>query len=127
VIPVRCLLQLGQAALLCVGVCAMPVAAAQHLGHGDDPGVSIVRILAALLLIFALAALALYLGRGRMTRLRLWTPPDGRRIRVIETVRVAPGATLCLASLDDSEFLLAVTSSGATLIAESAIPRGNEA
>ena len=91
-------------------------AAAQKLGQGDDVGISIARLIAALLVIMVLAALALYFGRARLTRLRLWTGAQARRLTVLEVVRIAPGATLCLASLDDREFLLAVTPSGATVI-----------
>ena len=91
-------------------------AAAQKLGQGDDAGISIARLIAALLVILVLAALALYVGRARLTRLRFWTGAQARRLTVLEVVRIAPGATLCLASLDDREFLLAVTPNGATVI-----------
>lgn len=91
-------------------------AAAQKLGQGDDVGISIARLIATLLVILVLAALALYFGRARLTRLRFWTGAQARRLAVLEVARIAPGATLCLASLDEREFLLAVTSNGVTLI-----------
>lgn len=91
-------------------------AAAQKLGQGDEVGISIARLIAALLVILVLAALALFFGRARLTRLRFWTGAQARRLTVLEVVRIAPGATLCLASLDDREFLLAVTPNGATVI-----------
>lgn len=91
-------------------------AAAQKLGQGDDVDISIARLSAALLVILVLAALALYFGRARLTRLRFWTGAQAHRLTVLEVVRIAPGATLCLASLDDREFLVAVTPQGATVI-----------
>jgi flagellar biogenesis protein FliO len=91
-------------------------AVAQTLGQGDDTGVSLWRVLVSLLLIALIGAGALVTIKMRTGRLKLWELASDRRLRILEISRITPQSALCLVSLDDHEYMIAVTSGGATLI-----------
>jgi flagellar biogenesis protein FliO len=88
----------------------------QTLGQGDEVGISIWRVLASLLLILVIGAGALLVVRMRTGQLKLWQPAANRRLQICEISRITPQSALCLVTFDDHEYLIALTSGGATLI-----------
>ena len=103
------------------GAMAPVSALAQQLGRGDDTAISLWRVLIGVVLILTLGGTALYLGRGRMKGIVLWQKDSDRRLKVIETARMAPNTWLCLASCDGKECLLAITAHSVTLVNGSAL------
>jgi len=89
-------------------------AGAQRLGQGGGDEVSLWRVLAALIVCLALAvsgALALRrrMGGGMPLILR-----EGRRLELIESLRISHQVDLCLVRCDGREWLVAATPHGAT-------------
>ncbi|MEQ1540692.1 MAG: hypothetical protein ABL926_00405 [Novosphingobium sp.] len=84
-------------------------------------GISLVRVISALLLCLA-AAVGIVLalrarggkssaGLGKLTGIY-----RDHRIRIIESRRISPHCDVCLFSFDDEEFLIACGSAGPTLL-----------
>lgn len=117
--------RLGQSSLrafmLVSGVMVSTPLLAQQLGRGDDPAVSVWRVVLALVLILMLGGAALYIGRGRMSGIKLWQAGAYRRLNVIETSRMTPSSWLCLASCDGKEYLFAITANSVTFV-DHAVP-----
>jgi hypothetical protein len=90
--------------------------AAQTLGQGDDFGVPVGRIVASLVLLLVVGGGIILWARRNGTMPRLLTPARQRRLAMIETMRMTPQSALCLAAFDGNEYLIAVTSGGATLL-----------
>jgi flagellar biogenesis protein FliO len=92
---------------------------AQRLGQGTDDGVSAWRVVAALLLCMALAvagAFVLKSGAGR--GLLSWpSVKRGRRLHLVETLRVGQQVDLCIVTCDGRELLVASSAHGADLLA----------
>lgn len=102
-----------------VACCFAIPAAAQTLGHGVDDGISTWRVVLALLLCLALAVAIPFVLKTRLGGLRfprLSIPHQGRRLQVIESVRLNQHADLCLVRLDEAQFLVSVSSSGVRVI-----------
>ncbi len=118
------------ALLLCAGVAfvAPLPAAAQSLGGADDFAFPLVRLVLGLLactLVALITALALRrFMRGRATsgqnNLRGLFSPAARKIRVIESHRLSPTADVCMFACEDRQYLVVVSSAGATLLREQA-------
>jgi hypothetical protein len=114
--------------LFAVAAAALPVTAqAQQLGGGGAaPGVSLVRIVAALAVCIA-AAIGLALAiKGRKGELALRWPGrlahsfgGSRRIAVIEARRVSAFADICLIRCDQIEYLLVCGPSGQSVLRQS--------
>jgi flagellar biogenesis protein FliO len=91
-------------------------AAADTIGRQGDGGVSLWRVLAALLFCLLIAAGAAFAMRAR---LRGVLPPlkrEGRRLRLIENLRLSHQVDLCLIELDGHEIVVAATPHGASLL-----------
>lgn len=101
-------------------------AAAQQLGGGASPDVSLVRVFLALLVCLAVAVLALFLLRRRFAKKPRSLLPrltaSGSRIRTIESRRVAPQADVCIVECDGTEYLLLIAAGGTLLLRQSALP-----
>jgi flagellar biogenesis protein FliO len=91
-------------------------ARAQQLGHGSEVDVSGWRVLAGLGFILILVVGVFLVARVRPIHLTLWRSVSARRLKVIETTRLSPQATLCLASCDGKEYLIALTSGSVSVI-----------
>jgi flagellar biogenesis protein FliO len=91
-------------------------ARAQQLGHGSEVDVSGWRVLAGLGFILILVVGVFLVARLRPVHLTLWRSVSARRLKVIETTRLSPQATLCLASCDGKEYLIALTSGSVSVI-----------
>lgn len=90
-----------------------PPAFADRLGGGGDLGISLTRIVTALILCVMLAVLAALLlkrngGKIDLPALRrlMVRMPVARRIEVIETRRVSQHADVCLLRCDGREYLI---------------------
>jgi hypothetical protein len=99
-----------------ITTCASATAVAQQLGRGDDDGIALWRVFAGVAVVLILGGAALVFGKSRAIDLRLWTPVASRRIKVIETVRISPQSSLCLAAFDGREYLIALTPGSATVV-----------
>jgi len=107
-------------------VLAQPAFAhAGRLGGGGDLGISLTRIVTALLLCLMLAVLAAMLLKrsggkvdlGAIRRLLVRMPVQ-RRIDVIETRRVSQHADVCLLRCDGREYLILCAAQQQTLLRE---------
>lgn len=99
-----------------------------RLGGGGDLGISLTRIVTALLLCLMLAGLAALLlkrsgGKVDLTAVRrlLVRLPAERRIDVVETRRVSTYADVCLLRCDGREYLILCAAQQQTLLRESEI------
>jgi len=99
-----------------VTTCVTSTAVGQQLGGGDDVEVSLWRVIAGVAVVLIFGVAALVFGKARVDALRLWTPAASRRVRVIETVRISPQSSLCLAAFDGREYLIALTPGSATVV-----------
>jgi len=92
------------------------VFAAQRLGGGTSPEVSLVRVFLALLVCLIVASLAILLVRQRLRggRLPIFTrlASTSGRIRLLESRRIAPQTDLCLVEVDGAEHLLLIAPGG---------------
>jgi flagellar biogenesis protein FliO len=91
-------------------------AAAQKLGQGGGTDVSVWRVTGALIFCLLLAAGAAFALRAR---LRGALPPlrgQGRRLRLVESLRLSHQTDLCLIELDGRELVVASSAHGATLL-----------
>lgn len=94
-------------------------AAAQQLGGGNAPDISLVRVFLALFICLIIAFLAILLLRQRHGRpFPSWFGRQAPRARisVLETRRIGPAADLSLIQCDDDEYLLLVTAGGPAVL-----------
>jgi flagellar biogenesis protein FliO len=101
--------------LILLGTCvvttmAETVANAQLLGQGAEDGVSVWRVIAALLLCLALGTVGIFALRSRLgLRNGLAALQFGRsagRLKLIETLRLGPQTSLHLIDIDGNEMLI---------------------
>jgi hypothetical protein len=103
------------------------MAASPKLGGGDDLGVSLWRVVAALIacLIVALLAILMVRQRGGQMRLPAWAGKlelRPRAIRVVEARRLSPHADICLVQHAGREYLLLLMAGRAQVLRESDAP-----
>lgn len=93
-------------------------ALADRLGQAPDDGPSIWRVAGALLLciLFALAGALVLRARGGLGPLGWPRTATGRRLKLVESVRLTPQVQLCIVTCDDREMLFATSPSGATFV-----------
>lgn len=97
-------------------------ALAQRLGQGSEAStVSYGQVVGVILFLLVLIVSAWFVVRARGGGFTLLANPADKRLRVIETVRLSPNATLCLAQLDETEYLVAFTAQGAQLLDKHAV------
>ena len=90
---------------------------AQGLGRPDDDGVSVWRVLAALIFCILLAVAAALILRSRGHGFPLGQAVvRRRRLRLIEAVRLPNQTSLCLVAVDDRELLLSTSAAGVHLV-----------
>jgi flagellar biogenesis protein FliO len=109
----------GRRALLALIVFAVSwqPALAQRLGQGADDGVSMWRVVVALLLCLALAVFAAYALRTRMGGLPfLSATRPGRRMQLVESLRLSHQIDLCVVACDGQELLVAAGPQGVQLL-----------
>ncbi|SFG54105.1 Flagellar biosynthesis protein, FliO [Novosphingobium sp. CF614] len=97
--------------LFLVAMTSSFAACAQTLGQAPDDGVSIVRVVFALILCLLLAGAGALAIRYRMNG-GIGTQgfaQGARRLAVIERIRLSPQVGLCLVRLDQREFLVTFT------------------
>lgn len=101
---------------------------AGRLGGGGDLGISLTRIVTALLLCVMLAVLAALLlkrngGKVDLTAIRrlIVRLPAQRRIDVVETRRVSQHADVCLLRCDGREYLILCAAQQQTVLREGEI------
>lgn len=93
--------------------CAM----AQQLGKGTDAAdLTLWRFLGALVFISLLIVGAWIVVRSRGGALPFLQNADSRRVKLLEVQRISPQSQICLVAFEDKEYLLAITSQGATVI-----------
>ncbi len=95
---------------------------AQRLGQGTETDISMWRVVGALLLCLALAFVAALVLKRRLGGGVPLSFVRGRRLQLIERVRLTSQAELCLVSRDGTEFLIAAGPHGATLIEAGPVP-----
>lgn len=107
--------------LICLALVAGSPASAQQLGGASETGVSVVRILAALLVcLVAAAALIFVVKRRSGSRSKLFnfrSLLDRRsQIEVIEVRRISSYAEVSLIACGESEYLILTGSSGQQIV-----------
>jgi hypothetical protein len=114
---------------------AMP-AFAQKLGQGADDDVSVWRVLAALLLCMVLAIAGAFMLRSGHLRLgagrglaalfptKCGPAKRGRRLAVVETVRLGHQAELSIVTCDGEDLLVSSSAQGVALVAKLPQPAG---
>lgn len=97
---------------------ASTAAHGQLLGKGDDSGISLWRLIAALLLCLALAVAGAFALKARLGAGFSLPGPIARRRRMqlVETMRLPNQVNLCIVMCDDRELLVATSARGADLI-----------
>lgn len=88
---------------------------AQTLGQGDGEGISLWRVLGALLLCLSLAVAGAFAIRARMGSggtLRGFVKRD-RRLHLVESLRLSHQVDLCIVTCDGRELLIATSVHGA--------------
>ena len=107
---------------LAVAALSWQPALAQRLGQGEDDGISLWRVVVALLLCLALAVFAAYAMRSRMGGLPLLSGlfsgarPNRRRLQLVETLRLSHQIDLCVVACDGEELLVAAGPQGVQLL-----------
>ena len=99
------------------------LANAPRLGGGEPLGVSLGRIVFALIICILIAFLAALLIRQRAGKIDLATmfgrmELRSRAIEVVETRRLSPHADICLVRHDGQEYLLLLLAGGARILRE---------
>lgn len=94
-------------------------ALAQTLGRGSDDGISIWRVILALVVCLTLAVMAAvglkYKAGGRLPFF-LRTQASGRTLVLVETLRLSHQTDLCLVDCGGNRLLIAVSAHGAQLL-----------
>jgi hypothetical protein len=101
--------------LLMAGPCA-----AQVIGKGGDDGISLWRVAAAFVfccLLAGCAALLLKRKYGGAALLHLTSSP-GRKLYLVESLRLSHQIDLCLVRCDGEDFVVAASAQGATLLSK---------
>jgi flagellar biogenesis protein FliO len=104
-------------------------ALAQRLGQGADDGISMWRVVAVLILCLGLAVFAAYALRARMGgggMPFLSGPRPGRRMMLVETLRLSHQIDLCIVNCDGQQMLVAASAQGATLLKELPAPSSEQ-
>jgi flagellar biogenesis protein FliO len=108
----------GCSAAMMAWACDAPAALAGQLGQAPDTDVPWWRIVGALVLCLGMAVGAAYVLRERLggaaPKLRLLG--GGRRMRLVEALRLSHQVDICLLQCDDEELMLAASAQGVTLI-----------
>jgi hypothetical protein len=109
--------------LLAISPIKPALASTHRLGGGGDIGVSLGRIVAALLIciiVAVLAALFLRQRAGHQDLARLFTRFDlrTRAIEVVETRRLSPHADICLVRHDGKDYLLLLMAGAAQVLSQ---------
>jgi hypothetical protein len=104
--------------------CTASPALAQVLGTAPDDGISIWRVLFAFVLCAGLAAAGAFalkarMGGGGSFSFLAFPARQARRLKLVETLRVAQKVDLCLVSLDGDEFLVLAGEEGARVVERS--------
>lgn len=89
---------------------------AQRLGQGTGTEVPVWRVLGALALCLGLAVAAAYVLRRRLGGSLPLAIRRGRRLQLIEALRVSHQIDICLVSCDGAEFLVAASPHGTATI-----------
>lgn len=114
----------------CFAATAVPVdsAWARLGGNASSDAIPWLRLVLGLVLCLGLAwAAALFLrSRAGGPTMQAWGRKPPRRLRLLETVRVGPQATLSLVTVDSAEYLLVSTSDAAHLTEYKAAGRSDD-
>jgi flagellar biogenesis protein FliO len=95
---------------------------AQTLGQGGGAEVSLWRVFGALIFCLALAAGAAFALRARLRGSLPSVKGAGRRLRLVESLRLSHQVDLCLVEIDGKEIVVAATPHGANLLERSGGP-----
>ena len=111
------------AILLMISPITPALASTHRLAGGGDIGVSLGRIVAALLICIIVAVLAALLLRqraGHQDLARLFTRFDlrARAIEVVETRRLSPHADICLVRYDGKDYLVLLMAGATQVLSE---------
>jgi flagellar biogenesis protein FliO len=103
-------------------------AAAQTLGQGADDGISIWRVVLALLVCLGLAAAVPFVLKIRMggTLPFRFATQRNRRLQLIESLRIGHQTDLCVVSMDGRLLLLAVSAKGVDLLERLTVEDGKK-
>ncbi|HEY0148112.1 MAG TPA: hypothetical protein VGB70_03835 [Allosphingosinicella sp.] len=119
-------------ALAAAALLAAPALAAPgRLGGGEQLGVSLGRIVGALIVCIVIAVLAALLLRQRSGRMDLRAvfqrlSPRTPAIDVVETRRLSPNADICIVRHDGREYLLLLLAGGAQVLNEQAVAEATQ-
>jgi flagellar biogenesis protein FliO len=105
-----------------VAAWAAPLSA-QTLGQGGGAEVPLWRVVGALIFCLALAAGAAFALRARLRGSLPSVKSAGRRLRLVESLRLSHQVDLCLVEIDGREVVVAATPHGANLLERSGSPR----
>lgn len=95
-------------------MCAANSVAAQTLGGAVDDGISLWRVVGAFLLCVALGVAAIFALRARGGNPQLLSA--GRRLRLVETLRVGRQSHLSIVACDGKELLLLTSEQSAQFV-----------
>jgi flagellar biogenesis protein FliO len=114
-------------AIAWVAAAANARAAAPGLGGGEALGVSLGRVVTALIICLMIAVLAALLirqraGKGDLPALMARLNTASREIQVVETRRLSPHADICIVRHDDREYLLLLQSGHGSVLRERPAP-----
>ena len=110
---------------------APAIAATGRLGGGEPLGVSLGRVVGALIVCIVVAVLAALLIRQRSGRMDLPAlfarlTPRAQIIEVVETRRLSPHADLCVVRHGEHEYLLLLLAGAAQVLSDKAVPAAPE-
>ncbi len=105
------------AIVLCALMLPFDAAMAQQLAQGTDAAdLTLWRFVGAFFFILLLIGGALIVVRSRGGSLPFLQNADSRRVKLLEVQRISPQSQICLIGFEEKEYLLALTSQGATVI-----------
>jgi hypothetical protein len=91
---------------------------AQTLGHGQDDGISTLRVMLTLLLCLVLAAAAAFALRARMGHGSIGWPIKkvSRRLELLDSIRLPNQVDLSIIRCDEEEILVATSAQGLIVV-----------
>lgn len=95
-------------------------ALAQTLGQGADTDISVWRIVASLILCGLLAVGGAFVlkARGGSFPAFSWPAGKSRRLRLVESLKLAPNAAISIVECDGRELLVSVSAEGSRVLEE---------
>lgn len=105
--------------LVSVFALVMTPSLAQHLGQNADDGISVWRVVAALIVCLGLAVAIPFALKYRLANKLVsgtFLQRGTRRLQIVENLRLAHQVNLCIVKCDGQQMLVSVTNQGVRIV-----------